>query len=59
MKKIINAFSVPVLESILPNVDDMNESLILKIQKLFVDVDDKRLLGHYWHNKIFTYVVNQ
>lgn len=58
MKKIINAFSVPILESILPNVDDMNQSLILKIQKLFVDVNDKRLLGHYWHSNILTDVAS-
>lgn len=58
MKKIINAFSVPILESILPNIGDMNESLILKIRKLFDNIDDKRLLGHYWHSKILTDVAS-
>lgn len=54
MKKIINAFSVPVLETVIPEAITLNESLNLKIQKLFDTATDKRLLGHYWNNHILT-----
>lgn len=54
MKKIINAFSVPILEAIIHEAGDLNQSLNFKIQKLFDTIDDKRLLGHYWHNNILT-----
>jgi|688.fasta_scaffold14953_6 uncharacterized protein (TIGR02466 family) len=54
MKKIINAFSVPILEAILPDAELINESLNPKIQKLFNNISDKRLLGHYWHSNILT-----
>ena len=54
MKKIINAFSVPILEAIIPEASSLNRSLNFKIQKLFDNIDDKRLLGHYWHSNILT-----
>jgi len=54
MKKIINAFAVPVLEAIIPDASTLNKSLHLKIQTLFDTIDDKRLLSHYWHSNILT-----
>lgn len=54
MKKIINAFSVPILESTLHNVEQVNNVLSTKISKLFSSMDDKRLLSHEWNSNILT-----
>ena len=54
MKKIVNAFSVPVLESKLYNVEQINDNLNMLINDLFLNMDDKRLLSHEWNNKILT-----
>jgi uncharacterized protein (TIGR02466 family) len=54
MKKIVTAFAVPVLESKLYDVEQMNDNLNLLINDLFLNMDDKRLLSHEWNNKVLT-----
>lgn len=54
MKKIVNAFSVPVMEAILPDHERMNTYLVEKITNLFSTMEDKRLLSHEWNNMILT-----
>ena len=52
MKKIINAFSVPILESRLDNV--RNDILVNLINGLFASMPDKRLLSHEWNSRVLT-----
>lgn len=52
MKKIINAFSVPILEARLDDID--NNTLINSINVLFANMPDKRLLSHEWNNRVLT-----
>lgn len=54
MKKIVNAFAVPVLESKFYNTEQLNNTLANLINDLFIDMDDKRLLSHEWNNKVLT-----
>ena len=54
MKKIINAFSVPILESKLHNVEQLNNTLSTEIINLFSTMEDKRLLSYEWNNRVLT-----
>jgi uncharacterized protein (TIGR02466 family) len=58
MKKIINAFSLPVLEAELENTKLMNASLLSEITSLFSTMDDKRLLSYEWNNFTLTDIPN-
>lgn len=53
-KKIINSFSVPVLEAKFENVEDLNMRLSSTITQMFENMDDKRLLSYEWDNFILT-----
>ena len=54
MKRIINAFSVPILEFQLQHDADRTTSWVRDITSLFAKMDDKRLLSHEWNNNIVT-----
>ena len=54
MKKIVNAFSMPILETQFNNVDMLNSMLHEKITAMFSNMDDKRLLSYEWNNFILT-----
>jgi uncharacterized protein (TIGR02466 family) len=54
LKKIVNAFSVPILETQFDNVDALNVSLYENITAMFSDMDDKRLLSYEWNNFVLT-----
>lgn len=54
MKKITNAFTVPIMEIDVPDADYINASLTTQIYELFAAMDDKRLLSHEWNNMTLT-----
>lgn len=54
MKKIVNAFTVPMMEADIPDSDNLNSTLVSNIYELFATMDDKRLLSHEWNNMILT-----
>lgn len=54
MNKIINGFSVPILESQQFDTHDLNIHLSQNIEKLFANMDNKRLLSYEWNNHILT-----
>lgn len=54
MKKIINAFSVPILEACFPPNSDQTTEWMDNINFLFASMDDKRLLSHEWNNNVVT-----
>lgn len=54
LKKIVNAFSVPILEAEFKNVDDLTKTLKTNIYQLFENMDDKRLLSYEWDSRILT-----
>ena len=54
MKKIVNAFTVPVLEAIFPNIEQLNTDLNNHVSNLFSNMKDKRLLSYEWDNNILT-----
>ena len=54
MKKIVNAFSVPILESKLYHTDQNNNKLSACIVSLFSSMKDKRLLSYEWNNRVLT-----
>lgn len=54
MKKIVNAFTVPMMEATLPEASHLNPELVQNIDDLFSNMDDKRLLSHEWNNMILT-----
>lgn len=58
MRKVINAFSLPILEAELENTEEMNKALHSKVIELFSDMDDKRLLSHEWNNFTLTDIAN-
>lgn len=54
MKKIINAFSVPILEAQLLVAVDVLTQWKEDIKLLFDGMDDKRLLSYEWNNCVLT-----
>lgn len=54
MKKLINGFTVPIMEVNFPNTAKLNQGLISLINDLFSNMDDKRLLSHEWDYYILT-----
>lgn len=54
MSRIINAFSLPVLEANLEHFEIMNTLLLSEITALFSTMDDKRLLSYEWNNLTLT-----
>lgn len=58
MRKVINAFSLPILEAELENTEEMNTALRSEIIELFSNMDDKRLLSHEWNNFTLTDIAN-
>jgi hypothetical protein len=56
MKRILNLFSVPILETIVTDVDNLNKDLISSIDALFAIDDSKRILSHMWKNNLQTNV---
>lgn len=54
MKKIVNAFTVPMMEADISDSDNLNSTLVSNIYELFDTMDDKRLLSHEWNNMILT-----
>ena len=54
LRKIVNAFSVPVLEAEFDNISALSEKLKENIYQLFDNMDDKRLLSYEWDNRILT-----
>lgn len=54
MKKIINAFPIPIFETLLDNHESINSSLIIEIRKLFSNMNNKRILSSAWHNGVFS-----
>jgi hypothetical protein len=52
MKRILNLFSVPVLETAVTDVNNLNKDLISSIEELFALDDSKRILSHMWKNNL-------
>lgn len=52
MKKILNLFSVPMLEATVADVDILNCHLLNSIAELFDKNDSKRILSHMWKNNL-------
>ena len=59
MKRILNLFSVPILETIITDVDNLNKDLISSIDTLFALDDSKRILSHMWKNNLQTNVKSE
>lgn len=54
MKKVINAFSVPILEAKFPHNQELTSEWMDSVNKLFANMDDKRLLSYEWNNNVVT-----
>jgi uncharacterized protein (TIGR02466 family) len=52
MKKILNLFSVPVLEMVVDNAEQINSRLVPEVKSLFNRLDHKRVLSYRWKNNI-------
>ena len=50
MKKILNLFSVPVLEAVIDDATTLNDRLVPEIKSLFNRLDSKRVLSYRWKN---------
>lgn len=50
MKRILNLFSVPVLEAVVQDAVSVNERLVPEIKGLFNRLDSKRVLSYRWKN---------
>ena len=47
MRKILNLFSIPVLEAHIPEID--NDYIVQEINNVFDSMPVKRVLSEYWN----------